>query len=236
MTGLPGTEGELMSQHHYKPGGMVAKLAMGTIAFTAFGDVTISAIDGFGDGDALLEHPALGLPLGLFYLAVGIALLTAGVTFLMWIYRANKNLHALGSQASDTPGWAVGFWFIPFLNLYKPFRNAQEVWVLSGQGTTERDEDGYSVQPNASGAPQIITAWWTAWILSGITARAIDSGPGLLLSSALTVVAGVCVILMIRGVEERQAASWHALAKDFQWREGLAHTADETAADDAVAR
>jgi Domain of unknown function (DUF4328) len=46
-----------------------------------------------------------------------------GVTFLRWIFRASKNLHVLSSEPmAFTPGWAVGWFFIPFANLYKPTR------------------------------------------------------------------------------------------------------------------
>src|SRR5260221_8716711 len=45
------------------------------------------------------------------------------VIFGKWIVRANRNVRALG--ATDllmTPGWVVGFFFIPIANLWKPYQ------------------------------------------------------------------------------------------------------------------
>ena len=47
----------------------------------------------------------------------------AFVTFLMWLHRGYTNLPALRSDSTEfTPGWAVGWWFIPFAYLVKPFQ------------------------------------------------------------------------------------------------------------------
>src|SRR5947209_8456564 len=46
--------------------------------------------------------------------------LTTVVVFGMWIYRANHNVRALGArELRYTPGWAVGWFFVPILNLWK---------------------------------------------------------------------------------------------------------------------
>ena len=46
----------------------------------------------------------------LSYLYLVWFLITA-IVVLMWIYRANNNLHALGAKSMRfTPGWAVGWW------------------------------------------------------------------------------------------------------------------------------
>lgn len=47
------------------------------------------------------------------------------VAFLMWEYRVVRQLGALGLDVGATPGWAIGWWFIPFANLVKPFRIIQ---------------------------------------------------------------------------------------------------------------
>jgi hypothetical protein len=45
--------------------------------------------------------------------------IAAGVVFLIWLYRAASNARAVG-RFSDSPGLAVGGWFIPFANLVLP--------------------------------------------------------------------------------------------------------------------
>jgi hypothetical protein len=54
------------------------------------------------------------------------------VLFLMWVYRASKNLGALsGERMNFTPGWSVGWFFIPFANLWKPYQIVRELWQVS---------------------------------------------------------------------------------------------------------
>ena len=64
-----------------------------------------------------------------------LAALTVIVTFLVWLHRASRNLHLLsGRQMRFTPGWAVGWWFIPFANLVMPYKVVRE----SGRSSTVR--------------------------------------------------------------------------------------------------
>jgi hypothetical protein len=47
-----------------------------------------------------------------------VASIVTGVTFLRWI-RMNSNCHGFGAQGMEfTPGWSIGYYFIPFINLY----------------------------------------------------------------------------------------------------------------------
>jgi hypothetical protein len=47
--------------------------------------------------------------------------LAAFVLVGVWIYRANANAHALGGDLSVSPGWAVGWFFVPIACLFKPY-------------------------------------------------------------------------------------------------------------------
>ena len=54
------------------------------------------------------------------------------VVFAMWIYRANFNARALGAQDLEfSPGWAVGYFFVPILCLWKPYQAIKEIWRAS---------------------------------------------------------------------------------------------------------
>jgi Domain of unknown function (DUF4328) len=121
----------------------------------------------FGDGD----------PSSIWLLLIGLISLVkfpvyffAVVTFLMWLYRGYTNLPALRSDDMEfSPGWAVGWWFIPFANLVKPFQAVRNLW-------SESDPD---IDPNAgfslhvqAGAPGYMAFWWAAWLLSNFAANA----------------------------------------------------------------
>lgn len=107
-----------------------------------------------------------------FQANTGIAQLTVyilcGITFLMWSHRAHRNLAAGGlDELKYTPGWAVGGWFVPFLNLVRPFQVMREVW--GGSSALERGEDYSPWYARASG---LVVAWWTVLLISSAAGRA----------------------------------------------------------------
>ena len=76
-----------------------------------------------------------------------------GITFLRWIYRANMNLGTLSGQPMRfTPGWSVGWYFIPFACLFKPYQAMKEIWEKS-------HKYGY-------GTDSLLGLWWALWLLS----------------------------------------------------------------------
>lgn len=99
--------------------------------------------------------------IGLLY--SGVYLATA-IIFGMWIYRANLNSRGFGAGGMRfTPGWSVGCYFIPILNLFRPFQAMKEIWQVSGNPRR------WEVEP----AGGILTAWWTLWILCNIIGQAV---------------------------------------------------------------
>jgi hypothetical protein len=79
------------------------------------------------------------------------------IVFGSWIYRANQNARALGASGMQfTPGWSVGWYFIPFANLWKPFQAMREIWKASLNPTHWHNEP----------TPAILGWWWFGWIVS----------------------------------------------------------------------
>ena len=81
-----------------------------------------------------------------------------GITFLRWIYRSNKNLRALsGESMTFTPGWSVGWYFIPIATLWKPYQVMKEIWNTSHKSnTTDHSVVGW---------------WWALWLISNFLGR-----------------------------------------------------------------
>lgn len=78
------------------------------------------------DGSAMSVWILMVGLLGLITIPIGVATV---IVFLIWLYRSHKNLYALRPTALNfSPGWAVGWWFVPFLAFYKPFQVVREVW------------------------------------------------------------------------------------------------------------
>jgi len=83
------------------------------------------------------------------------------IVFGKWIYRSAANMHVVApGQMTITPGWCVGWYFIPFLNLIRPFQAMVEIWKTSEARPGEHTE--------SLPTPGLLRLWWGLWILVGI--------------------------------------------------------------------
>lgn len=91
------------------------------------------------------------------------AFVITGITFLIWIRRANVNCRGFGAANMEfTPGWSIGNYFIPFLNLYRPYRAMKEIWQVSSNPPDWRNTKSSS----------LLNWWWALWLLSGFLGQA----------------------------------------------------------------
>jgi hypothetical protein len=133
--------------------------------------------------------------------------LVTGILWLVWQHRAQSNVRWLTAEGTSfTPGWAVGWWFVPFANLVKPFQAVSELWRASVGGTSWRD------QPSS----WVLGAWWFAWLafnLSGLFGRngdatevdsLITEDQASLVSMGLGVVAAGLAIWVVSSIVTRQ--------------------------------
>src|SRR5439155_11350703 len=51
---------------------------------------------------------------------VGLLGVATELTWLFWQHRVTRNVWARGHPIKTSPGWAVGWWFIPIANLWMP--------------------------------------------------------------------------------------------------------------------
>lgn len=97
---------------------------------------------------------------GGYTLVLAICYITCG----RWIYRAAFNANVLVPNQPDriTPGWSVGWYFIPFANLFKPFQAMRQIWNSSFS-------PGNDINAPAESA---LSWWWGGWIISNIIGQA----------------------------------------------------------------
>jgi hypothetical protein len=106
---------------------------------------------GFDINETFLPSDAVNAIVGLIHALLYIILV---IIFLRWIYRTNKNLGVLSGQPLRiTPGWSVGWYFIPFANLFKPYQAMKEIWEIS--------------HINQFPTKTILVLWWSCWLISG---------------------------------------------------------------------
>lgn len=157
-----------------------------------------------------LLSPVYG-PLEQIYTVVLIAhtaiFLVSVVFVCMWIYRAHANLRERGIEMETSPGWAVGWFFVPIMNLFKPFQNMRELWAES-----HLESDAYG-----DPAPGDIGAWWACWIVGNIVSyvsvrmSAFDTGEGIsvgvaigAVGSGLTIACALLLRKIIRDITSAQ--------------------------------
>jgi Domain of unknown function (DUF4328) len=88
------------------------------------------------------------------------------VLFIMWFRRAYNNLNVSDKARSQyAEGWAAGAWFVPFLNLGRPYLIMQEIWEKTQQAT-----NGLINYLSSS----IVGWWWALWIIFNVCSNIIN--------------------------------------------------------------
>ena len=98
--------------------------------------------------------------IGFAYLIVYIV---SAITFIMWFRRAYYNLHLKVNYLSFTEGWAAGSWFVPILNLFRPYKIMKELYVETREFLYNKGLTNYEILKTSH-----LVWWWTLWIISNI--------------------------------------------------------------------
>jgi hypothetical protein len=83
------------------------------------------------------------------------------IAFCLWIYRANRNLYKHQLHGMEfTPGWSVGWFFIPIATFWMPFRAMREIW----KGSTTIDNDDEKEHWKTNEPSSILGVWWALYV------------------------------------------------------------------------
>jgi len=120
----------------------------------------------------------------------------SGVIFIQWFRRAYYNLHQIVKHLSFSEGWAAGSWFVPILNLFRPFQIMKELFEETKKILTKK---GINFDENFS--INILDLWWGLWIIDTIIGQIIFHYPSktiddLLESNMLNLASNVIVIIL----------------------------------------
>ena len=174
---------------------------------------------------AAVENPqtpgqiAVLLGVGCEALVYVLVFLATAVVWSMFVHRSCANAHALGAVGMEfTPGWAVGWYFVPFANLFKPGQVMQEIYRATDPAADARSWRWAPV-------PSLLNWWWGAWVVSNvlgavITRRALASHPSALgvsvaldvVDGAIDVVLSVLAVRVVRAIASRQEQKARAAA------------------------
>ncbi|MDH3705718.1 MAG: DUF4328 domain-containing protein [Acidimicrobiia bacterium] len=112
-----------------------------------------------GEGALGAEIASSDSRTGAWFVLYLLLFLGTGVVFLAWFHRSYKNTGALNpwDPMRRTSGWAIGAWFVPFLNWVRPVSMANEMW--------RKSESPHATQPTPA---TLLWVWWPTWLVGGI--------------------------------------------------------------------
>jgi hypothetical protein len=208
---------------------MFVQLGLGAYIVSAFADIALvglfeKAVVRADEDTATDADRTLLLAGAATSLVVLMAVVFTVVAFIVWLYRARKNLVTWGIQGLRYgPGWAIGGWFIPIANLVIPKLVVDTVWSGSKLPPAER-----AARRSSNG---LIWSWWLCLLvgnlMTNVAARERFTRDDTVAeivgfntpSTALMVVAAFLAIVLVRRItrmqEQRQAAldqPWQQMA------------------------
>lgn len=110
---------------------------------------------------------------------VDVVLLVVGVFFLIWFYKAALVAQRAGLPARRSPGWAIGGFIIPIVNLWFPYQSAVDMFPADHPGRA------------------LVKRWWALWIGMGVVALIMYAAAffSIIVAIVLALVGGALAIL-----------------------------------------
>lgn len=90
-----------------------------------------------------------------------IAFVISAVMFIQWFRRAYFNLHLKVSSLSFSEGWAAGSWFVPIINLFRPYQIMKELY---GETRDLLEKNGKVESESLS--TTWLGVWWVLWLVN----------------------------------------------------------------------
>lgn len=241
--GDPFLKNELTEFRSLRPLGLVVKLLLGcdmglSLMLLASNVIHYRLVTRFQAGvpvpDALWDRletwqTILGVVHFLFYVVTAIV-------FIIWFHRAYLNLKPLTAHPLQHPSaWAIGGWFVPFLNLVRPVQIAQEIWRGSDPDAAVPGEFAHPASPNSA----LIGFWWAVWLINNIISHfamrmSLDArnAEAILSATVANIIAGIGTVIaaalafaVVARISSRQTQRFEALRGGIsspdheQWRD-----------------
>lgn len=125
-----------------------------------------------------------------------IVFLLGVVFYCIWKYRCASNaIYFYGGPINYTPGWCVGYYFIPIVMWFRPYQCMKDIYektyLIFGQKS-----------PNV-----LVLTWWLAWVISslfGNVASRVEEPFLLILNKVISLPSAILVLWVIFTLTRRQ--------------------------------
>lgn len=221
-TGIPVAPVEGGVRHPYASLRVLTSVLTGILIVTLFTSLARAYLDfnnvgqlsqALSEGRKTLDiQSPLMTTVNFTHVVAGLAL---GITQIVWLYRAHRNLPALGAKGLRfTPWKVVAGYLIPILNFFRPVQSVSEIWRASDPDAT----DSFSWRQVR--VPAQIAWWWILVMVGGFLvpiSGVFLAGKGQivdqlnqtwtsLLSTALVFMGSVFALMIFNGISGRQEA------------------------------
>ncbi|MFE9929357.1 DUF4328 domain-containing protein [Streptomyces sp. NPDC005533] len=122
----------------------------------------------------------------------GQATIVCGIVFIAWFHQMYRNAVALAPDRLRTgTGWAIGAWFLPLINFWRPFRIALDMWGVYATATATATAPVSTGEPAKAAEPAKpakavfwpVGLWWGLFVTSAAfnqyTLSAYDRAEGI---------------------------------------------------------
>jgi Domain of unknown function (DUF4328) len=90
-----------------------------------------------------------------------LAMIAAAIVFIRWLRLAYRNVDVLAPGFRRfRHGWAIGAWFVPFLNLWRPKQIVNDVSRATAPSPSQD-----------TGPPLLVNVWWAGWLVTSVVAQ-----------------------------------------------------------------
>ena len=103
----------------------------------------------------------------IIHVGVLLSTITCCIIFLLWFKREYHNLHAINPKLKYKEAWAIWSWFIPVINLWRPYQIMKEIYTYA---TTTEKKEIHPEEEEIITTP-IIDLWWLLWIASNVLSQ-----------------------------------------------------------------
>ena len=94
--------------------------------------------------------------------------ITAAIIYFVWVRRSYRNLSTLQKNPIEySSAWAIGSYFVPILNLFRPYTIMKEIWFGSQPEFSLEDESPDELHERRS-STTFLNIWWAAFLINGI--------------------------------------------------------------------
>ena len=102
----------------------------------------------------------------------GLLYAVTGVVFVVWLWKAYNSDRVDPVRLQHGRGWTIGAWFVPILNLFRPFQLVRDLrdGIRSAMGATGPDRKRW-----------LVRSWWAAFLTMSLvdsTSRTVDAVSG----------------------------------------------------------